>query len=1351
MKTALSFLISYWFLINVFAQDIKFDKLIIEEGLTSVNAILIDHYGYRWFGGTHGLYRFDGSDFKIYTHSSLDSGTLSYNDVLAIYEDTENNIWVGTSNHGVNLYQRELETIVRFSHIPTLSVSSVTAIQEDVNGNIWIGTIGNGIFVLDQKSQLVARFNHNVLIENSLSNNDVFDFLLDDSDIFWVVTNSGKLDKFNPQDSSFIHYTLSQQSFFGVRSGQKLLEVDSNKIWVGTEGAGIYQFQKESGKFSNFRSGGESGLSNDIITGLSLDSNGNVWVTTDGGGLNQFNQVDNTFTQYMYDPADEFSLSNNASYSLFVDGRDRIWLGMGDGRVNISNDKPFDFIRAPKTIGFNVVVDTWITEDNKLWVATGGAGLDLVDLNTGNSVKRINSSSSPAIATNIILSVSEDADGYIWLGTFQGGVYKLDAKGRILSSFMHDDSKSNTISNDHIFDIVQDQNGNHWFATQGGGIDKYDPTTKSFVNYNTTNNSGLVSNRIQTLMADAKNRIWVGHFNGGLQVYAPSENRFVTIDLPGDLENKLKMHPIHAICQDGQGGILLGTGGLGFIQINGDLSDFTIYDADAGLPSNSVYGMMAYGGAWWLSTNNGIVRIDVQDNSIMTIDKSDGLLSGDFESGAISVSQEGQLYFGSKLGIVHFNPERLSQRRMDLNPVLSNLAVFNQPIEPGQKLGEITVLEQSLLYAEEIQLPYDHNNFSLSFSCPTCENPQKLLYRYKLTGIDEGWVKAGPNRRFINYSNVNAGNYELIIHASDDQGRTWSEARKLTVQVHPPFYMSIEAYLIYLVIFILLGFLIYIFIRGRIELRNELKFEKFSREKDNDLNKEKINFFTSISHEIRTPLTLILGHLEKLTNQKGLSVNIKHELAVIKKNGNRLLLLINQLLDFRKMESGQMKLAVSNQNIVNLTKEILLPFREFAIQKKVELKFEPHIDINSGWVDAAKIETIIYNLLSNALKFTATGGSIRLSLSRKKDEIIIQVSDSGQGIAKENLEKVFEPFYQGHAGSKYGTVGTGIGLALVKEVVELHHGKISVMSQEGQGTQFIVTIPVDRTKYQELEIVEVNPELTVEPENKINQESRTNGEMPDLQLLVIEDNLEILSFLEDSFKDKYKVIKAENGKEGLNKAFQEIPDLIISDVMMPEMDGIEMCRHLKKDIRTNHIPIVLLTARTGFTHEYSGLDTGADDYITKPFKSQLLNIRVHNLIQNRKLIHEKFKKELILQPSEVDVSDPNEKFLADLMQLVEENISNSELMVNDLAKNMGLSHSVLYRKIHALTNLSINDFIKSIRLKRAVQLLETGLYNISETSYKVGFSNPKYFSTCFKAEFGKSPTEFIQKNDRVAQ
>ena len=1341
------FIFLIFFSARLVAQDVTFSEFVIEDGLTSVNAILIDDFGYKWFGGTHGLYRHDGYGFAIFKHSPDETYSLSSNDVNTLFEDGRNNIWIGLSKNGANIFERETERLVRLTNIPILAASTVTDFEEDAGGNIWIGTLKNGLFVLNPDYSLKEHFTHNILNSSSLSNNDVFDLLIDSEENFWVVTNSGALDLYNPEDGSFVHYYFQSKQLFGIRSGQKLLEAEPGKIWVGTEGQGIFEFSIASHSFEQLNPQGNGSVNTSIITGFGKDSKKNIWISTDGGGLYCRQSSDKTFTHYGYDEQEEFGISNNAFYSLVIDRSSRIWLGMGNGKVNVSNSHPFHFIRAGRGISFNVVVDLLVDQNANIWVATGGGGIDVIESKSLRQLFSFNAEKEPLLQTDIILTLFEDHNQNIWAGTFLGGVNLWSSSGEILDHYAHSEV-GNSLSNDHIFDITEDAEGKIWMATQGGGVDCFDPRAQVFRNYSVENKSGLVSNRLQSLWADSQNRIWAGHFFGGVQIFDRISSQFVSVELPSDLHRSIAKYPVHAIYEDSRSNILICTGGMGLVVLDSTFTQYTIYNQQSGLPSNAVYGVIQFEDYYWVSTNMGLVRISPDSQEILTLDRNDGLITNDFEAGAIAANrQTGTLYFGSKEGVVYFKPNEIARYGEAPQIVFSSLVVLNRPIVPGDSLAGEVILERSLLFSERIQLPYSQNSFSVSFACPGFKKPQKLLYRYQLKGWEDRWLIAEPNRRFANYTNVDFGEYELAVQASTDGGKSWIAERAVQVIISAPFYHSKLAYLLYVLLIggVVSG--IYHFIRGRVALRNQLEIEKISRTKDNEVNREKINFFTNISHEIRTPLTLMLGHLERLFNLEGIEQVVRRELDIMSRNGNRLLMLTNQLLDFRKIEMGQMKLKVSHQDVVHIIQEILLPFRELAMQKNISLQFKNELSSPYAYFDASKIEIILYNLLSNALKFTTPNGQIEIMLREKEGSLALSVSDSGPGIKRDNLEKIFEPFFQGEAGSRRGMQGTGIGLSLVKELVELHHGIVSVMSKENSGAIFQVLLPSNAAAYSASEVVELK-ERGIDLHEAETSRIPFESEEAAITLLLVEDNEEILSFLSDGFAEEYQVLTASDGKSGLERAIEVIPDVIISDVMMPEMDGMEMCRHLKEDIRTNHIPIILLTARTGFIHEHSGLDTGADDYITKPFRFDLLRIRINNLIENRKRVHKKIRRDFLLEPKRVDVNDPNEQFVVDAMNLIEENISNEEYTVKELAKDMGMSHSVLYRKVKALTNMTVSAFVKSVRLKKAAQLLKTGAGSISDVAYQTGFSNPKYFSTCFRQEFGQTPSEVMRNHQQ---
>ena len=1317
---------------NIQGQNLKFDKLRVEDGLTSINAMLIDQYGFTWFGGTHGLYRYDGTEIISYHHDPNDSTTLSSDNIISLHEDDAGNIWIGTEGKGLNVYRADLEIVerIRLSNYPIdgLSISALCSIKD----LLWVGTKGRGIYVIDPGLNVVDHLYYDGNKESRISNNDVFDIRVGHGDV-WVTTNKGILDRFVGNRVEHIEYREGDLN--GVRTGQRIA-ISPGKAWIGTEGQGLYVYDLENGLMDDSLVPGK--FDSYAITDLSADSKGGVWFSTDGDGAIYFDPLNETFDQFFYDQLDEFSLSNNASYSLIIDALDRVWLGMGDGVVNISSHSSMSYIRPNHGLGFRVVVDINI-DGNNLWAATGGGGVTKIDLLSGNA-KTYNSHNRSMISSDIVLCISGDGDGGAWFGTFLGGLYHIDKNERITRYTVNDG-----LSSDHVFDIEVDQD-KVWIATQGGGINSIDLATGQILVFN-RDNSGLASNRIQTIYL-ASNVLWIGHYSEGVQVFDVVENKLIdpSIEIPSRTLESVKEYPVHDITIDSNGWVWIATGGGGLFKITGERTSQT-YTRDNGLPSNSVYGIYCQADTTYVGTNRGIGIINDATGDVLSIDKDFGLLTADFESGAIAFYND-EAFFSSKEGILRFIPPGITNSKDDILPIFTEVKVMGRSIKPGEEVEGVVALNESVVNSEGLTLPYSQNNFSIHFSVPGFANTSLTEFRYRMRGLDEEWIQIPGGARFIPFSDLNDGEYSVELQAKGVGGE-WLQASSLGVVIIHPVYRSTWAYILYGLILMAMSFGAYLLVRWRIAMQNQLKFEKYSREKDNELNNQKFNFFTGVSHELRTPLTLLVGPLEQLAKNPKLDNRARNRVMGMQRNANRLVLLINQLLDFRKMETGKMRLQVSQQDLLQFLEEILLTFRELALQKGIQLELINNLKRRSQYFDETKIEIILYNLLSNALKFTEKSGKVSVELNETERMFEMIVSDTGKGISKENVSRIFDPFFRDRTIDK-NEKGSGIGLTLVRNVVELHHGDITVDSEVLKGTAFKIRIPGEKDSYPGDELLKQSKEMNENDEVSeiVAGPGGSTGEVKS-SLLIVEDNKEIQNFLYDNLNLEFDIFIANNGKEGLELSQEIVPDIVLSDVMMPEMDGIEMCRHLKTDISTSHIPIILLTARSGFTHELLGLDTGADDYIIKPFQVELLRIRLNNLLDNRRKLRDKLRKELILEPSEVAVSDPDEEFLRKLMNIIENHITDSEFTVKDLAKEMGLSHSVLYRKIMALTNLTINDFIKNVRLKRAAQLLQSNAHRINEVSYLVGFTSPKYFSTCFREHFGTTPKEYSGQGEKV--
>ncbi|TAJ11320.1 hybrid sensor histidine kinase/response regulator [Marinilabiliaceae bacterium JC017] len=1369
MKYSLLIVLSVFFIFTSYGQkksglsrrDVKFERFVVEDGLTSINSITHDKNEFVWFGGTHGLYRYDGYDFKVFTHNPDDSTSICGNNVIHIYPDNKGHLWIGTVNAGLCRYEPEKEI---FSSVKLLENLTVTSVYRDHQGILWVGTLGEGLFLFDFNDKLIGQYKNVSDGSTSLSNNEVFDIYEDNIGRIWVSTNSGAVDLYHREQQVFQRFYYNASGYKAVRTGQKIFRDHQGYMWIGTEGDGLYRFDEKDEMFKHYLhvEGDEHSLSNNVITGIAEGAQGVIWITTDGGGLNRLDTRTGKIWRYRHDPYDENSLVNNSSYCLYVDKMHTLWLGMGDGVVNISKKSVFniyqpDVINKDSSLSFRVVVTLCKTKNNRLWIGTGGGGVDVFDMNTRTFLKnyRHNPGDKNSISTDIILDLHENKAGNIWVGTFLGGANLVKPQQQEILHFRHDKEDSNSLINDHIFDIEEDASGNVWLATQGGGLDRFNPHTGKYIHYKNEpdNPSSLGSNRVLCLLNDRNNNLWVGTNNGCLQRFDPQKETFINYGVDDPVGSRLKNNQIHTIYEDSEGMIWIGSGQSGLYRMNPESGTFSCLTIKDGLPSNSVYGIIEdQNRNIWFCTNRGIGRYHRGSNTILTLNSDDGLPTNDFEAGAIVQTNEGELYFGSKKGLISFFPKDIVQDNRDVDVALTGFRIFNEPVAVGQKVGNTIPLVKAIDYAEEIVLPWYQNNFSIEFAAPKAEKPAKVKYKYLLKGANNRWIETDAKRRVATFSNLDPGSYLFKIVGANSTGKWSAHEKQVKIIVKPPFWKTTWAYLLYSVFAILIIYVVGKELKKRVHLKNQLELEKYKHEKDNELNLLKISFFTNMSHELRTPLTLIMGPMERLIQNFHHDNRERHQLMVIQRNGQRLLHMVNQLLDFRKMESGKMYLHVQNVEVVAFLKETILSFQELALQKNIRFHFQVEAESFFAFIDKSKVEIMVFNLLSNAFKFTPENGTITLIVETvyRLDNhwICIKVQDSGLGIHRDEKEKIFDLFY--HDDQNVDVKGTGIGLSLTKNLVELHHGEIKVESEPGLGSTFIIHLPAEKSAYSASETNVIKPKEVLADWNpksssKMQLQVKTSSQQLPI-MLVVEDNVEMNQFICEGFERQFTVLKAHNGEEGLAMATDKIPDIIVSDVMMPRMDGVELCRKLKTDPRTSHIPVVLLTARSAEMYQVEGLENGADDYITKPFSFDVLSAKVVNLIELRQKLRERFRQEMILKPKEIAINNPDEYFLEKLMKVLEDHLSEPELLVEFIAKEVGMSHSALYRKLMAMTGSTVNDFVRSFRLQKASQLLKNSDYSINEISDMTGFSNSKYFSTCFRKEFNMTPTQY-RKNE----
>jgi len=941
--------------------------------------------------------------------------------------------------------------------------------------------------------------------------------------------------------------------------------------------------------------------------------------------------------------------------------------------------------------------------------------------------------------------------GNFWIGTFLGGLNYYNVKQRRFTHFKNDPTNLNSLTNNTVWALHEDRKGKIWIGTNGG-LDCYNPVDKSFMHFNKRVNLESV----HVISEDRDGNLYFGSAIDGLTVMT-QESKVTHVD-----------QNARSIFQDSKGRIWIGSeGNDGLSQIDQKGNVLNNYRKEDGLPSNQILGILEDQSArLWLSTGQGLSMFDPAKDSIKNYKTEDGIQGDKFYYGAFCKCSSGELLFGGQNGLTAFYPDRLMDNDHIPPIVITEFRIFNKQVLVGESFNGKPILERCISETEGIVVDYNQAVLTFDFVALNYANSSKNEYAYMLEGFETEWNYVGSTRS-ATYTNLDPDTYVLKVKGSNNDG-LWNEAgTSLQITVTPPFTKTLFFRIFLILLIVVIVYLIIHFFVKREKLKNQLVIERVKSKELHKIDLMKFQFFTNISHEIRTPISLIVSPLTRIMNSSTSKAQILKDIEVVHRNAIRLGKLVDQLLDYRKLEAGKLKLELSRGNIVSFLENVLFMFKEMSNEKQVNLEFYSVLDQIQIYFDRDKIEKVIFNLLSNAFKHTPAGGTIKVAVSltyqmdqdqedhkaNKSGEYVqIVVQDTGSGIAEDRREKIFDRFYQVGAAENGGRSGSGsgIGLALSKELIKLHKGRISLKSQEGAGTELTILLPAVKSAPDKKASPGTPSETSVgedRTDDQTSAEPMKNLENVDAPIiLILEDNTELLDFIRSIFEEEYMVLTAEDGETGLELARESIPDLIVSDVMMPKMDGIKLCKKVKEDFRTSHIPVVLLTALSSKQHEKEGILGGADEYITKPFDPSLLKIRVDQILATRRLLREKFSRENLLKPTETSQDSPDDKFLARLVAIVEENISDPEFGTVKISREVGVSRTQLYRKMSALTEMTVKEFIRSIRLKRAAQLIVTEQMNISEAAYSVGFLQVAYFRKCFKEMYGMTPTEFAKKN-----
>ena len=1368
-----------------------------------------DKGGFIWFETHDGHYHYFNPILEQFTTlsvllSDIEEGHSIYSDFL---QYTEDEIWLGLNSRGVLrlIYDKEKHSYNTTHYVSrginAISNDNVNFVRKDQNNNIWIGS-NKGITFIDNESIT----NNNHIFQHLFISHSFTSYLETISEI-WFGTKDAGIIKFHKDTQTFsfinsantptlksnninqLHITKDSVIFsafdyngLGVlypdsdqwmsiplngRQVNKIYEDRFDMLWISTENFGLSGFNISSHEVSNhqFLNPDQVVIPDEERHVFFEDSKNNFWVGTHEGALSLYDRRNNKFLNFRNDPNNPNSISSNIVLDIHEDQSGQIWVGTGQyhggiEKIILKNQALNNLLPTPQPehISDNIVRAVFEDSKERLWIGTKAGRLHIHK--DGQLLHVFNNFSTPngVVSGFNTYCITIDKRGYLWLGSKGKGILisrkPLNDHHHLpnlsFDQYLPLSNDSTSLGHINVYSMAEDNNGNMWIGTHGNGISVGIRKTDGSLTFRriTSENSQLSSNLVRNILSDSKGRIWIATGYGlNLIKSIPDFNQK---DIPvysfysGPEAGTININDIIHLLEDKSGQIWLATFGGGVNKLEEDKASsfyFRQYNQIDGLSNNVVYGLLEdHMGHLWLSTENGLSKFNTNNQTFEVFNTNNGLSFDSFSENACFRRSNGELLFGGFKGIEIVKPEMIIHQEYDAKIELTDFQLFNKTVA----IDEQSPLQQSISYTEKIILKSNQSSFSFEFSSMDYLDPDKTQYAYKLDNFDDDWNIAYQIPRAV-YTNLSPGEYQFRVKASNRAGEWNSEEKAINIMILPPWYKTIWAFIGYSVILVLLFLIIFKTFSKLYRYRNELNIER-------RVNDMKLRFFTNISHEIRTPLTLIIGPIEDLINKPELNNKDKHKLEIIWRNGKRMLQLVNQILDFRKIQNNKMHLNIVQFNIVEFTRNIYKSFVPLAVHKNISYQFSTSQDDHIVWGDPTKLDMIIYNLLSNALKFTDVERMVKVEVYENiaANTIEISVIDEGRGIPREDLPHLFERFT---ILSGKELAGTGIGLSLSYELAKLHHGDIRVESNVGEGSKFTLILRKGNKHFKNdlksefisepSEVVPVAvPNIAEKTVEKDNEATVADTIKP--LILIVEDNQEIAEYISQSLNPDFTTILAQDGKEALNLIAKQNPTLIISDIMMPVMDGIEMTLKIKDNFETSHIPIILLTSKSDIEDQIAGLQQGADAYITKPFNSEYLKAVACNLIEQRKNIIEKYRDKKIIDPASLNISSKDEEFLQKLVNYVEENHSE-DFTIEQLAEVLCVSRTVFYNKVKSLTGQSPVKFVRDLKLKIAAHLLTKG-YNISEAAIKIGFSDARYFSRQFRELFGYLPSKHLKKN-----
>ncbi|WP_445748923.1 hybrid sensor histidine kinase/response regulator transcription factor [Polaribacter sp.] len=1322
------FLLSFFglFVSKYFAQTQPiFQKIDQYQGLSSsrITGIVKEKDGFVWISTQYGLNRYDGHSMKIYNKQN---SNIVSNDISGLYLDRKNQLWLTTYGGGLNLYDKLNDTFISYKNDaknPFSIISNrINTLIEDASGKLWIGT-EKGLSLYDFETN---KFYNYATIDNKTLN--VISIFEDSNNRLWIGTFSSGILLFDTHSRKYKNVIKENELISGTVNA--FAELNSDKILAGTSGAGLLSIDLKNFTVSNFFK--ENKLLSEKfnnIRSMKKDSKGNLWIGTDGFGLFELkhpNSKEPIINNYKYNSQLKSSLAGNAIYVITEDESSNIWIGTAWNGISILDNKSQTEMIFSDFVGKNPnpVLSIFQNSEN-IFLGLDGEGLNI--FNKKNlSVDFLNES---VVKAKYIQKIIQTKDGNFWLGTYGNGLLKFDYKTKKIIQFVNDISNNNSLSFNDVRDIVEDENQNLWIATWGGGLNYLNIKKNTFTRFNFLNNN-LIS------ILKEKDNIWIASYGGGLNVFNIKTKQIETFTFNENDSNSISNNNLFSILKDKRGYLWIGTSGDGINRMNLKTKQIERFDEYQNVKYRTITSILEDDGHnIWFGSKSGIVKFDYSSNTFNTFSS----LSGDFHINSSFKDVDGFLYFGGINGVLKFNPESIINENLQPKVKIRNFKLFNKEVS----ISENGILKKNIELEKDITLNHSQNVITFEFSALKFPFSDNCEYAIKMENFEKDWRTIGKDRT-ATFTSLAPGDYTFMVK-SKEIGANWNdEYTAIQIRILSPFWLTWWAYLLY---FFLILFFLFLFRKNSISwarLKNTLELEKFAHEKDTELYNLKQQFFTNISHEIRTPVTLIISSINRLFDTNNLKDSKQIKAAhTIRRNSNLLLRLVNELLDVRKLESNEIVLNVSKNEFVSFVKEIYVSFSDIALDRTIKYNFKSDLNSIFLWFDRNQLEKVVFNLISNAFKFTNDQGEIEVIIEETSNEVILTVKDNGIGISSDEMKKIFNRFYQVKNVQSKNNRGFGLGLAIVKDVVELHKATIQVQSQYKKGSTFEVRILKGNEHFNSLENnlldAENNTKTIDQLEKKISKKNKKK-----IRILIIEDNLEIQESLKEILEqESYEILQSFDGEDGLKKASTEIPDLIISDWMMPKMDGIELSKKIKKNGITSHIPIIILTAKTADEDKLEGFETGADEYIIKPYNEDFLLSRIKNLLSNRKLLKEKFVNNSLLNPKELTINSQDQIFLEKLYKSLEENIQSNNLNAQLIAEELHISHSAMYKKIKALTGLTFVEFYRDYRLSIAKQLIQEMGYSVSEACYKVGYSDRKYFSKLFKQKFKKNPSDFV--------